>query len=146
MRNPVASSLGKGVVMSSIKPPVVIVDRRGNDINIHASIEDAQLHLEAIDVKNNEYRGYDSEGRLLALDVVIDKTSVLFGLFQTSVERVRIRQAEDEPLHADELCTALFRFLRALGVIDNSLSFEDVDQLIERVMKLRNRSGAQTSS
>lgn len=128
--------MGKGVVMSAIKPPVVIVDRRGNDISIHASIEDAQLHLEAIDVKNSEYRAYDSEGCLLALDVVIDKTSVLFGFFQTSVERVRIRQAEDEPLHADELRTALLRFLEALGVIDNSLSFGDMDQLIERVVEL----------
>jgi hypothetical protein len=122
--------------MNLIKPPIVIVDRRGNDINIHASIEDAQLHLEAIDVKNNEYTAYDSEGRLLALDVVIDKTSILFGFFQTSVERVRIRQAEDDPFHADELRTALFRFLKALGVVDNSLSSENMDQLIERVMEV----------
>jgi len=132
----VASSMGKGMVMSSIKLPVVIVDRRGDDINIHASIEDAQLHLEAVDVRNNEYRAYDSEGRLFALDIVRDKTSVLFGLIQMRIERVRIQQAEDEPLHADELRAALLLFLRRLGV-DNSLDLEDMDKLIKMVIYIR---------
>lgn len=131
-----ASSLGKGVVMNSIKPPIVIVDRRGDDISIHASIEDAQMHLEAIDVRNSEYRAYDSEGRLLDLDVIGGKKSVLFGLFQTRVEYVRIHQAEGEPMHTDELRAALFQFLRKLGVLDNSLTLEDTDQLMKRVMEL----------
>lgn len=131
-----ASSLAKGMVMRSIKLPIIIVDKRGDDISIHTSIEDAQLDLEAIDVLNKEYRAYDSEGRILALDVVRDKTALLFGLFKTTVDRVNIQVAEEEPQHADELRMALLRFLGRLGVVDISPTSNRMDQLIEAAMEL----------
>ena len=112
------------------------MDRRGDDINVHASIEDAQLHLESIDVKNNEYTAYDFEGRLLALNVVSDKTPVLFGILQTRVERVRIQEAEEEPFHADELRSALVRFLTKVNLVDHSLELENTAKLVERVAEV----------
>ncbi len=121
--------------MSPIKIPVVIVVRGGNDLSIHASIEEAESHLEAIDVTNNEFIVYDSEGRMLTLDVVRDKVPILCGIFKVKVERVRIREAEEEPTHLDELRSALIRFLAESDSLDNSPEAENTAKLIERVMK-----------
>ena len=93
----VGFAMGKGVVMSPIKTPVVIVDRRGTDLSIHASIEDAQLHLEAIDVKNNEYAAYDSEGRLLGLDVVRTRPLFYLAPFKRQLNACAFRRLRMSP-------------------------------------------------
>jgi hypothetical protein len=64
---------------------VVIVDRGGIHLSIHASIEDAQSQLEAINVKNDQHVAYDSESPLLALDVARDKIPLLFGYLRTVI-------------------------------------------------------------
>ena len=48
-----------------MKPPIII-DEHG-DVEVYNSVEEAAMNLEAIDVENNEYIAYDSEGRLLRL-------------------------------------------------------------------------------
>ena len=94
-----ASTLEEGILMSNLIPPVFIVD--GEDVGVFASLEEALLQLEPRDVTNQEYTGYDSEGRLLRLE--------------TDGERVSAYLAEDEPIHALQLETALRCFLRAMN-------------------------------
>src|SRR6267142_492460 len=81
-------------------PPIFIVD--GLDVGVFASVDDAVLQLEAVDVNNGEYSSYDAEGRSLRLT--------------TDGERVIAQLAETEPSHADELSTVLRDFLKAVGV------------------------------
>jgi hypothetical protein len=57
--------------------------------------------MEAADVDNDVYRGYDAEGRLLRIG--------------TRGEQVFIVPAETQPLHASELETLLRAFLQAAG-------------------------------
>lgn len=82
-----------------MKPPVVI-DENGN-ILIYRSVEEAATALEPIDVKNDEYIAYDSEGRLLTLE--------------TDNVNVMIYAKEHIPLHADELEMKLREFLFRIG-------------------------------
>ena len=83
-----ASSVAERLVIKMIEHTIFIVE--GNDVSSYASIEDAQLDLEVIDVENDEYVGYDHEGRLLKLDVDGKK------------KRVVITLAEDKPSHAGQ--------------------------------------------
>ena len=48
--------MGEGVLMSTPIPPIFIID--GHDVAVFASMEEAQLHLEPIDVKNQECGGF----------------------------------------------------------------------------------------
>jgi hypothetical protein len=50
-----------------MKPPIFI-DEHG-DITAFESVEHAELSLEAVDVRNQEYVAYDSDGKLLNVGV-----------------------------------------------------------------------------
>ena len=98
-----ASPISERLVIKMIKHTIFIADKKGNDVSFYASIEDAQLDLEVIDVENGEYVGYDHEGRLLKLDVDGKK------------KRVVITLAEDKPSHAKELEAVIRTYLELVG-------------------------------
>ena len=72
-----------------INLPIKITDKNG-DSEVFDSVEDAERSMEAIDVRNSEYVVRDAHGKVLNLLVEIRKTRVLWGLFSTSVEIVKI--------------------------------------------------------
>jgi hypothetical protein len=76
-------------------PPIILVE--GHDVAIFESLEDACAHVELPDIKENVYRAYDAEGRLLSLEV--------------EAEKPRISATEDEPGHLHELELLLNEFL-----------------------------------
>lgn len=135
-----ASSVGKGLVVSLIKTPIIVVDRRGDDLSVYNSNEDAESHLEAVDVKNNEYRAYDSQGQLLALEIFIKKKPIIFGLYKKKEELIRFRPVENEPLHDNELRSALYKYFRKIGVYDDSFILKNMDQLISMVVSFGQRN------
>ena len=85
-------------MIGPVTPIVVIEDI---DVSIYASVEDAQIDIEPIDVKTGGLVAYDAEGRLLRLE--------------TNGFSVTISLAEDESRHAVELENALRNFLKALN-------------------------------
>lgn len=96
-------------------PPVLIFE--GLDLAFCGSVAGAQLWLEAIDVRDGVYTGYDSEGRLLRLD--------------TKGEEVLICAAESEPHHVDDLKQSMSAFLRAVGDSAGSEADLSLRQLLE---------------
>lgn len=78
--------------------PIFVIDE-DLDVSVSASVEDAELDLEAIDVKAGGLVAYDAEGRQLRLEA--------------KGSQVTISLAEDKPNHATELEAALRNFLRA---------------------------------
>jgi hypothetical protein len=97
----VASPVGERLVVKMKEHTIFIVE--GNDIASFASIKDAQLDLEVIDVENDIYVGYDHEGRLLKLAVDGRK------------KRVVITLAENKPSHAKELEAVIRTYLEQVG-------------------------------
>ena len=84
-----------------IKPPIIA--NNFGDVLFFRSKRDAEVYIESIDVRNNEYVIYDSEGRLLQVTVNSNNTVV-------------IQTAEEEPTHASQLRELLQKHLLALGV------------------------------
>ena len=106
-----------------MKPPI-IAENRG-DLLIFGSLEKAESYLEAIDVRNDEYVVYDSEGRLLRAAADSD-----FG-------PVRIAEAENAPTHQEQLRRALISYLRAVSSRESDLRHDLLDTLVTRALKYR---------
>lgn len=103
-----------------VKTPIFL-DNFG-DVLVFDSIRSAERYIEPIDVANNEYVGYDGEGRLLQLAVIKKR-------------QVSIESAESEPKHSDELRRTLVRFLLRLGESEGWLSNASLQDLVTRMMK-----------
>lgn len=103
-----------------IKTPIFL-DESG-DVLVFESVEYAERYIEPIDVANDEYVGYDSEGRLLHLMV-------------TDRRRVSICSAEPDPEHSDELRRILVRFLAYLGESESWLSKASLQDLVTKMIE-----------
>lgn len=84
--------------------PPIIVDNRG-DVLIFDSVGKAERYLEPIDIRNQEYVIYDSEGHRLA--GVVEKHFL--------AERVKLLPASETGMAADELRRVLIGFLEQVG-------------------------------
>jgi hypothetical protein len=84
-----------------MKAPIVVNEH--GDVSVFETVEHASRSLEAIDVAYNEYVAYDSEGRLLTMEV-------------SETQQVVFRAAETVAAHTDDLRRILLEFLsRAEG-------------------------------
>ncbi len=114
-----------------MKPKLPIVVGEPNDWEIYTSVEDAKCSIEAIDVKDEVYVGYDAEGRLLKID------------FEKNVEielaRVSISLAEEEPNHSEELGKILRNYLGSLKNkghhIPNNINSAKLNELLDIFLK-----------
>jgi hypothetical protein len=99
-----------------MKTPI-IVDENG-PVYIFETLKDAELYLEPIDVSNNRYVAYDSEGRLLRL--------------RPTEPRVTIESAESIPTHSSELRAALIGYLGYFGVDKDWLAQASLKEMVEK--------------
>jgi hypothetical protein len=118
-----------------MKPPIIL-DNRG-DLRFFRAAHDAEAYAEPIDVRNGEYVGYDSQGRILSLTVVSEQVPGLLGRFGGHSERVVIGSEEATPQHAEELSGALRGFLRRAGVNREWLNSASLDELVQKGLDLQ---------
>jgi hypothetical protein len=114
-----------------MKAPIVVYD--SGDILMFESVEAAELSLEAIDVENDEYVAYDSEGRLLKLGVERIKRGS--GIFAVWLDKVVISCIETEPNHADDLRRILVDFFARIGLDQDWLSKATLKELVSKGLK-----------
>lgn len=134
-------------MVNIIKTPIILFE--GLDVSVYASIEDVVLQVEAIDVINNIYTVYDSEGRLLHFGVENMKKNRenkkgLCGLINNIIEtllpppqKVVLKSTETHPRHKEELRKALVEFLAYKGVSQEFLSRASLEELINKVIEIR---------
>lgn len=104
--------------------PPIIVDEQGTAI-VFESIEGAERYLEPIDVRNNEYVAYDSEGRLLR--------------FLPTSPRITIEAAELDPRHSTEVRELLIRLLGYTGVAVDMLRGESLQDLVTKSLEYKTK-------
>lgn len=104
-----------------MKPPIVVYEP--GDASIFQSVGSAEAYLEPIDVKNNEYVAYDSEGRLLRLSA--------------TNFRVTIESAEVEATHILELRRILCDFLAHKGVHQEWLQRASLQELVTKALEYK---------
>jgi hypothetical protein len=103
---------------------IPIILNNFGDVLVFDSVEKAVRYIEPIDVSNNEYTGYDGEGRLLQLSVLND-TRIVIGL------------AENEPNHKDELYNVLIDFLARIGIAQEWLKQASLEDLVMKSLEYK---------
>jgi hypothetical protein len=91
-----------------MKEPIFIFE--GEDFGCYENLQDASRSLEAIDVINDIFRAYDSEGKLLKLSA------------KDKFDTVDISLAEDTPSHQIELKKKLIlalKYYHEIGKLDS---------------------------
>ena len=110
--------------MLSLQTPFIVVDKGGADLSIYDSTEAVEKHLEAIDVRHNEYVAYDANGRRLQLEAK--------GKF------VSLTAGDDESSHAGELAGLLKHFLKSAGqLVPRGQSADELRELIDACRQIR---------
>jgi hypothetical protein len=107
----------------------IIIEENG-DFEFYDSVEAAEAYLEAVDVKNNEYVGYDSKGYLLKLTTYVERGTVLF-FFLASYELVRIEAMTPPEDHEKELRLKLIDFFVECGMDRNSLTDLSLSEFVK---------------
>jgi len=107
--------MGERILDQNPTAPIFIID--GLDVGVFASLDEALLQLESIDVKTGEYSSYDAEGRRIQLTVDGDK--------------VIGHLAAPTSTHAHELSAALREFLKAMGESNAEDADCDLQCLVE---------------
>ena len=112
---------------SKIELPIIVAE--GLDIRFYNSISDAELDLEALDIREEVYTAYDSEGKLLSFEIVEDTKKIFFGFMETQIELVKIKLLDNESNHSEELLKLLTEYLYAVG------SLKDKERLANLSLK-----------
>jgi hypothetical protein len=107
-----------------MKPPIYVYET--GDLTVFTSVDDVHAHLEPVDVYENRYVAYDSEGRLLKLSAR-DK-SFRYPITVT---------AEEVPTHQTELRNLLVPFLQRLGTAQESITDAKLEELVEMSLPYR---------
>jgi hypothetical protein len=74
-----------------MKTPISINEH--GDITSFASVEEAEMSMEPIDVERGEYIVTDAAGQQLSLEVIIESKPLFWGLWEVQVKKVRIKDA-----------------------------------------------------
>lgn len=109
-----------------MKEPIFIFE--DEDCSCFENLQDAARGLEAIDVIENIFEAYDSEGRLLKLTA------------KDEFDTVKISLAEDSSSHQDELKEKLIlalKYFHEIGKLDNIDWLEDamLEDLVNEIVK-----------
>jgi len=113
----------------------IILDENGC-LLFFQSKDIAERYIEFEDVKNNEYVVYDSEGKLLKLELVEYKKSAFFGVFKFNKITVEIIAAEDSPLHQDELKQKIKKFIKKISPEEGFSNGHTLKELLEKATTL----------
>jgi hypothetical protein len=73
-----------------MKTPISVNEH--GDISIFATIKDAELYMEPLDVERGEYIVTDATGRELSVSVVIEESTLFWGVWKSQQRRVRISE------------------------------------------------------
>lgn len=114
-----------------MRTPIIIFEDL--DAEAYETVRDAENALEPIDVRNGEYKAYDSRGKPLQLNIVSrDVTNDQFWkrlLFGPSIriERVAITEDDQQPIQNEHLTHRLREYLRWSGAFSGKASISDRD-------------------
>lgn len=112
-----------------MKPPILIEEKAFRDepgvgiFEVFPSQEAAEGYIEAVDVLDEVYIAYDSEGRLLRFEV--------FGYQGPGTGSVELHNAESAPTHEEELVRKLRTFFERTDAPPDWLATASLEQVVE---------------
>lgn len=117
-----------------MKPPFIVSE--SGDISIFKSVFDAERYLESPDVIDGRYIVYDSEGHLLKLEAMSQKSTSLLGLNVVQVGKVSISSGEAEAPRTEELRQSLVGFLVRLSAGNDWLKESTLQEVLAKTIEM----------
>ena len=118
---------------SETKPPIIVTEP--GDVEVFKSVRDAELYLEAPEVKEGRLKAYDSEGRLLSVEQESAPDLKLFGVtLIVDPGVVKIGREESATTHEGELRHVLVEYLIRTGVDQNTLEGATLENVLAEVI------------
>lgn len=115
-----------------MKPPIIVTEP--GDVMVFKSVREAEVCLEAHDVREGRLKAYDSEGRLLSVEAESEPEQRVFGITIVDPGIVKIGREESLVTHEGELRHVLVEFLTAIGVDAKSLEDATLESVLHRVI------------
>lgn len=122
----------------------IIVDENG-DVTVFASLRDAEMYVEPVDIANGEYRFYDATGLVLSGEAHTKHPphGPVRRLLPAPSQHVRILASTPTDRRPDELAEVLRSFLARLGdrirIEDGRLEHMTLDELVAATADLHLR-------
>lgn len=116
-----------------MKPPIIVTEP--GDVMVFKSVREAEVCLEAPDIKEGRFKAYDSEGRLLSVEQESEPDLKLFGIALVDPGIVKIGREESATTHEGELTHVLVEYLIATGVDQKTLEGETLENVLAQVIK-----------
>lgn len=115
-------------------PMMPIILGEPHDWGFYRSLSNAENSIEAIDVKNDVYIGYDAEGRKLNIEFKFNKDQDIWSA------SITISLEEEKPNHATELSEHMREYLKILQSSGSKINFDisnaDLQTLVAEAEKL----------
>ena len=111
-----------------MKPPIFVYEPI--DLSVFESVEAAELGVKPIDVLNNEYLYFDSEGTVLVASVTRDNRGI---------ERTVIRESSPMEFNEPGLTQILKVFFAALDYPRQELENMSLSSLVQESLKYKTR-------
>ena len=123
--------------MSATMRPPLVLDEHG-DIQVFESVDELICEVELIDVRNQEYDVFDSEGRKLELTVAEHGVSKRLA-YPSERHKIVLRCADPRPTHQDELKKRLLNFLHRVGEAVTEYENRPLENVLDRVRQVLRR-------
>ena len=112
------------------KPPIIVNEK--GDVELYETIPDAEVALEPIDVENDEFTIFDSDGLVIVPRVAADRI------------HVELRDSSPQEFEPDQLQATLRRFLSQLdeeltGASEDEIWRSRLPALIEMIRSVQAR-------
>jgi len=111
-----------------MKPPIFVYEP--DDLDVFESLDSAQLKVEPIDVKDNAFLYFDSEGTILEASVVRD---------HRGIELTVIHESNPTEFNQPALTRILKDFLIALDYPSDQLDAMPLPELVMESLKYKTR-------
>lgn len=117
-----------------MKPPIIVIDE-ADDVDFYASVEDAEVSMEPVDVADGIFRVYDSEGYSLQIDIstVLHRKKNWFFSRIDTVGSPTLKDFEKREKNEEELISILKLFCEKNSIpIDDYSSLSDILNAVKK--------------
>ena len=116
-----------------MKTPIIVFEHDSHDIQIYDTVDKAKSSMEPIDVIDNNYSVYDSDGSIMTLKIEKELRKGKWGIDDFYVEHTQIHHKENAPIKSKEVSSYIKNYLEILK--EPFCASDDLPKLINIYVK-----------
>ncbi len=123
-----------------MKAPIIVSEN--GSLSLFKTVQDAENYLEPIDIINQEYEIFDSDGKVLRQRVAERMVKCFFGLYTVNVDGVYLDDSDEKnPEKLKELLQEYLERSRKFDAVNANFDDLDLASLIEITLRYAGYTG-----